>query len=138
MIIAIDYDSGVYVEDYYLWDDVIKTVQGYKFHSICFITERSEDEPITFPHRNDVAPVHKDANIFYTDGQDKRQYMKDRGINVHVWMEYEEPEPMVRGQTGEYRKLGEWRGMERTGEERQKRHRDGQERTTGQARPQPN
>lgn len=81
MKIALDYDS-TYTEDPIFWDTFIASVRHHG-HSIVCCTMR-------YPEEGDAvieALGHQVDEIIFTGRKAKMQFLKDKGIEIGVWVD---------------------------------------------------
>jgi hypothetical protein len=82
MIVAFDFDE-TYNLDPNTWDKVIRALQtgGHKVVLATYRHPTLDYDPLF--ERLAIMNV----SIFCTDGKAKKQFLMDRGINVHVWID---------------------------------------------------
>lgn len=90
MKIALDYDD-TFTKDPIFWREFIDQVQ-LNDHEVMIVTYRDKDLPI-----DHELPIP----VFYTGYFAKRQYMKEQGIDIDVWID-DWPESILIGQGNPY------------------------------------
>lgn len=80
-VVALDFDETI-SDDPEAWVHVMRTLEKFGYHCIV-VTWRS---PETYPEDLQFL-VDKGYVVYYTSLQAKREYMKEKGIEVAIWID---------------------------------------------------
>jgi hypothetical protein len=106
--IALDYDN-TYTADKKLWNKFIDLVQLMD-HEVLIVTMRSKESD----WNEELGVLDKDLNlnVIFCDGNPKRKFCEDLGIQIDIWID-DYPEGIHLGTQYTTEQLQEWREEEK-------------------------